>query len=244
MRLLLEKVAARKGWGKLELVTGKAGWDRILGSCSTPAKRAQNPICNQAFYSSTNGMGLCEYVNKPYCMYVSVLREPASRQLSSYNYFCTLGLEGKKGWLPGWTACRWSRAQWAAVMADFLPVQLGASQAPLRQLSARQAAEQCATCPYLSSAPKGLDRAAVLAAAEQNLASGAVLPLFLDDLALGLRKLARRLKLPELEEEANRMKPENAHLHPEDPKDLNLLRGSRALSADEELYRYAQTLVW
>jgi len=243
VRDLLGNVAKRKGLGAVQLVTARKGWAQVLQKCSDPEGRASNELCNGALYSSTNGLGLCEFINRPYCMYVTTVREPLSRLLSSYNYFCTLGKEHGKGWLPGWTSCRWNEAQWAALMADLLSVQLGSNQAPLRRLSASEAGEQCSDCPYLSTAPKGAARDAILAAAKQNLASGAVRPLFLDSLAGDLQALAGELKLPELAEEAARSKPENVHPHaPRDHHTVAFLRHTHSLAGDLDLYQYATAL--
>lgn len=243
VRDILGSVAKRRGLGAVQLVTARKGWNQILQQCSDPEGRASNELCSQSLYSSTNGLGLCEFINKPYCMYVTVLREPISRLLSSYNYFCTLGKENGKGWQSGWTSCRYNEAQWATVMADHLSLQLGVNQAPLQRLSAAQASEQCADCPYLATAPKGVARDAILAAAKQNLASGAVRPLFLDSLAKDLQRLAGDLQLPELAEEAERSKPANVHAHSQRAAHtLTFLRHTRALTGDLELYQHATKL--
>lgn len=243
VRDVLSALAKRKGLGDVEMVTGRRGWTRVLSECADLARRTVSPLCNQALYSSTNGLGLCDYIGKRYCVYVTVLREPLARLHSSYNYFCTLGREGAKGWLPGWSHCHWSEEQWAGVMSDFLTVQLGTSQAPLRRLTPRQAASQCADCPYLSTAPSTAPRPALLQAARQNLASGAIRPILLEKLGSGLQELGLELGLPELAEEAGKSKPENVHAHSQrDAGSEERLRSSRALAPDLELFQYVSVL--
>mmetsp|Transcript_14798 Transcript_14798/g.40900 ORF Transcript_14798/g.40900 Transcript_14798/m.40900 type:complete len:348 (-) Transcript_14798:12-1055(-) len=239
-RSLLEQVARRRGWGEVQVLRRRT-WARVVRECLELASRAASPLCNQVFYSSTDALGLCEFLNRPYCVYVTVLREPMSRLLSSYNYFCTLGSEGRKGWQSNWTSCGWNEAQWASVMTDFLTLQLGTSHAPQHRISALESMAQCADCPMLATAPKGASRRELLTAAKANFASGAVLPLFLDTLTRDVQELAGRLGLPELAEEASRSKAENVHSHREVGIESSL-GSSEALAADLELYHYVQDM--
>ncbi|GBG32454.1 Hypothetical Protein FCC1311_086792 [Hondaea fermentalgiana] len=47
-------------------------------------------------------MGLCDLFPERPCMYFTTLRDPIKRAVSEYNYFCVLGAEHRKKWLPEW----------------------------------------------------------------------------------------------------------------------------------------------
>jgi len=47
-------------------------------------------------------LGLCDHFPGRPCVYLIVLRDPVQRAISSYNYVCIEGAEGRKKWLPEW----------------------------------------------------------------------------------------------------------------------------------------------
>lgn len=56
--------------------------------------------CPLRFIWGNSGMGLCDHFPGMPCVYFIALRDPLSRALSDYNYFCLDGAEGRKKWTP------------------------------------------------------------------------------------------------------------------------------------------------
>jgi hypothetical protein len=61
-----------------------------------PLSAAQE--CPLRFVWGNSAMGLCDHFPGMPCVYFIVLRDPLSRAMSDYFYFCVDGAEGKKKW--------------------------------------------------------------------------------------------------------------------------------------------------
>lgn len=170
-------------------------WPKFAQACATGSAD-----CARDLYVGTNSLGACELINKERCAYVTVLREPVSRLVSSYRYFCSHGAENKKGWQRGWKSCRWSLQDWAALQPALATFELSTFQAPKIPIAP---ARQSQDCPLLADAPaserKPARARAHLDAALSNISpnlGGPIFALALETLSEGLRHLSTELGLP------------------------------------------------
>jgi hypothetical protein len=79
----------------------------------------QEEDCPLRFVWGNAAMGLCDHFPNQPCVYFIALRDPLSRALSDYNYFCLDGAEGKKKWTEEMIAkgeCTMSPLQWFSAM--------------------------------------------------------------------------------------------------------------------------------
>lgn len=166
-------------------------WPQFLRACASESRD-----CDRDVYVGTNSFGACDFVRREQCYYVTVLREPVSRLLSSYQYFCQRGAENKKGWQKGWKRCEWSLLDWARLQPSIATVELSTSQAPtLLAAPARQTRD----CPLLSDSPAS-ERTASAAkshfeAAMRNVLHGPIFAIALETLSEGFAQLAYMLDL-------------------------------------------------
>ena len=75
--------------------------------------------CPLRFVWGNAAMGLCDHFPGMPCVYFTVLRDPLSRALSDYFYFCVDGAEGRKKWTPEMLArgeCNMNPLQWFTSM--------------------------------------------------------------------------------------------------------------------------------
>ena len=70
--------------------------------------------CPTRLVWGNTGMGLCDHFAGKPCVYLVTLRDPLSRALSDWHYFCVEGAERRKKWDAAWTArgCPLSPLQW------------------------------------------------------------------------------------------------------------------------------------
>lgn len=170
-------------------------WPKFVHACATGGAD-----CARDLYVGTNTLGACELIHKERCAYVTVLREPVSRLVSSYRYFCSHGAENKKGWQRGWKSCRWSLQDWAALQPALATFELSTFQAPKIAIAP---ATQSQDCPLLADAPASeripAKARAHLDAALSNISphlGGPIFALALETLSEGLRRLSIELGLP------------------------------------------------
>mmetsp|Transcript_19843 Transcript_19843/g.32609 ORF Transcript_19843/g.32609 Transcript_19843/m.32609 type:complete len:488 (+) Transcript_19843:395-1858(+) len=113
------------GWGNLRFPNVSASGDgrihRSLLSAGVPrntrshtqsqfyecGRQVENgldyhPNCSLRAVWGALSMGLCDHFPEKPCIYFMNIREPISRAISEYNYFCIRGAEHRKKWLPAW----------------------------------------------------------------------------------------------------------------------------------------------
>lgn len=152
-------------------------WPKFLQACASNGRD-----CARDLYVGTNSFGACDYVQRE-CTYVTILRHPMQRLVSSWRYFCVKGAENKKGWVDG--KCDLSLVDWARLQPSLMTFELSTNQAPIVQTNRSD-------CPLLAVPAIGDTH---LAAALTNV-QGAVHAIVAERLASGLRYLERSLGLP------------------------------------------------
>jgi hypothetical protein len=133
-------------------------------------KNGNATLCPLRVVYGAMSMGLCELLAPRPCVYIVNLREPVSRAISDYNYFCVLGKENKRKWLPEWR--RLGRC----------PVGL------VEYLESRTGTES-----LVERVTRGCDSGCGVAAAQANIDHPCVLTVVLEHLAEDLRRLSQLL---------------------------------------------------
>ncbi|KAJ8601174.1 hypothetical protein CTAYLR_009911 [Chrysophaeum taylorii] len=186
-------VAAKKMGLAAPYTLYRKTWRRFLHACEKGGD-----LCSRDFYVGTNTLGACDFIARKRCAYVTVLRDPVSRIVSSWRYFCSNGAENKKGWQRGWKRCEWNLTDWARLQPALATLELSTRQAPTLVTSAKN---QSRDCPLLADGPAA-ERAPARAQAHLNAAlanigvEGPVFALTVEQLASGLRALSSAIELP------------------------------------------------
>jgi hypothetical protein len=69
-------------------------------------------VCPIRLVWGSGSMGLCDHFPGKPCITILTLRDPLTRALSDYTYFCTEGQEKRKKWDRGWKSCRKTPVEW------------------------------------------------------------------------------------------------------------------------------------
>ena len=195
--------AARRTNRRPPITLFRRTWPRFLAACAKG-----RAACRADLYAGTNAFGACEYVEAAArrrgedrrCVYATVLRNPIDRVESSWRYFCLNGAERRKGWTNAMKragSCSYSLERWAQTQSMLSVLELSTNQAPV----ARDApVNQSLRCAPLADGPAAVRRRprAYLEAALANVVGpdAPVRAVVVEDLADGLRLLARELDLP------------------------------------------------
>jgi hypothetical protein len=115
-------------------------------------------------------MGLCELLAPRPCVYIVNVREPVSRAISDYNYFCVRGAENQRKWLPEWKR----RGRCPVGLVEYLNSRMG-------------------TESLVERVTRGCDSGCGVAAAKANLDHPCVRTVVLEHMAEDLGRLSRLL---------------------------------------------------
>lgn len=163
-----------------------ASWSEFKQDCGL----ALPAMCNKPLYYGTKSLGACDWIKKRPCRYFTQLRDPIARMTSHYNYFCTEGAEGKLGWLPGWTHCEMTLDQWTARYRLHTLLDLTVPDTS-GKLEGSYESGGC-KCTYAGCEEPWQERE-LLDRAKDNLRSGAVVPLLLEEPDLSSQYLLKKL---------------------------------------------------
>ena len=194
--------AARRTNRRPPITLFRRTWPRFLAACAKG-----RAACRADLYAGTNAFGACEYVEAAArrrgedrrCVYATVLRNPIDRVESSWRYFCLNGAERRKGWTNAMKRagrCSYSLERWAQTQSMLSVLELSTNQAPV---SRDAPVNQSLRCAPLADGPAAVRRRpAYLEAALANVVGpdAPVRAVVVEDLADGLRLLARELDLP------------------------------------------------
>jgi hypothetical protein len=136
---------------------------RLLGSRNASAP----PL--RVVYGALS-MGLCELFAPRPCVYIVNVREPVSRAISDYNYFCVRGAENQRKWLPEWKR----RGRCQVGLVEYLESRMG-------------------TESLVERVTRGCDSGCGVAAAKANLDHPCVRTVVLEHMAEDLGRLSRLL---------------------------------------------------
>lgn len=182
MKELIQRHAAEYHMGPSVPLWRKT-WPYLVKDC-----RSRLPtMCNRSLYMGTDSFGACDFVMRRPCRYFTMFRDPVARVQSHYHYLCVQGAEGRKGWQPGWKRCEVTLEEWAARIRLATVYQLSVP------FVARRGAGRC-NCSS-AGCEEPAQEEALLAQAERNIRSGAVVPMLLDAPAASARVLLDRLQL-------------------------------------------------
>ena len=82
--------------------------ESVYMRCGSPSWTAAvdagkpRPKCPLRIVWGALSMGLCDHLPGRPCVYFIMLRDPVSRAVSDYNYFCVEGQEGRHKWTDDW----------------------------------------------------------------------------------------------------------------------------------------------
>lgn len=184
------------------------------------------------------GLGLCDIFKAKSCMYLTVLRNPLDRLISSYNYVCVQGAENQKKWPKAW-----KREDYCPLnITEFFGIEVDRSKAVFIANPNLMVERLSKGCTFTNDCA---DKAVKIA--KENLDNKCVRYLILEKFEDGLKKLKRNfgsvfdleinelLKTKDHRNESPHHKRVKQQL--ETPGVIEALK--KVLKPDIELYEYA-----